>query len=363
MTAVIFDILIAIVGWIFTIHKIHAVRLRHDRPVFCTWLFASLFAIGTTLRITYVHAAVDALLSVPNIAWLLSYTILSVAMYAVASGCYAMVQSKDPWWLKPSLATVLSVLVIIYLVGIANTPSHPDYSIPRNVPDVFFMNFFYAYLALALRVALATATYLSRHEKNPRQRFRWKLLASACWVGVIFCFSRTAFVTLTYFYPNLPGLHIIGLVESVSIIVSALLWPLYAVSNRIYAVSNSVSTFVAKATTLRNLNLVRARIKRFYPKLKKSTPAYWRCLLDLDFRIYQTVISILDGHVSLKRYLLLAEEGADDLPIPFWYCDSQLNAEVRHLLRMLDKALHDATYEDLVESLGNRKNLRAHSQS
>lgn len=353
MTAVAFDILIAVVGWIFAIRRIHVVRLRHDRPVFCTWLFASLFAIGTTLRITYVHAAVDALLGIPNIAWLLSYTILSVAMYAVASGSYAMVQSRDPWWLKPSLATVLLALVIIYLVGIVNTPSHPDYSIPRNVPDVLFMDSFYVYLALALRVVVATSTHLSRHEENPRHRFRWRLLAAACWIGFIFSISRAAFVTLTYFHPDLPGLHIVGFVESVSIIISTLLWPLYAVSNKIYAASNSVSMFVAQAITLRNLDLVWSRIKRFYPKLKKSTPAYWRGLLDLDFRIYQTVISILDGHVSLKRYLLLAEEGADDLPIPFWYCDSQLNAEVQHLLRTLDKAILDTPYEDLVESLGN----------
>ncbi|MBN2258701.1 MAG: hypothetical protein JW704_12945 [Anaerolineaceae bacterium] len=357
MTAVIFDILMAIVGWIFTIHKIQAVRLRHDRPVFCTWLFALLFAIGTTLRITYVHAAVDALVGIPNIAWLMSYTLLSAAMYAVASGCYAMVQSKDSWWLKPGLATVLSALAIIYLLGIANTPSHPDYSIPRNISEVLFMSFFYAYLALTLKVVVTTSTHLSRHEENPRHRFRWQLLASACWAGIIFCISRTVFVTLMHFCPHLPGLHVIGLIESISVIISALLWPLYAVSNKIYAVSSSVSKFVAQAITLHNLDLVQGRIARFYPKLKKSTPAYWKCLLDLDFRIYQTVISILDGHVSLKRCLLLAEEGADDLATPFWYDDSQLHAEVWHLLRTLDKAILDVPYEDLVEFLGNRKNL------
>lgn len=351
--------LLAIVIWVFVIRKIHMVRHWREWTAFSTWLFSLLFAIAATLRIMPIRIAFDAFVGVPNLAWFVEYVFFCAAMYIVTSGCYAMMRSKKPRWFKISSVVAASTLAIIYLVRIVNTPPYPDHTVPRDIPDVLFMDVFYVYLTLTLGIVVYTATHIYRNEEIPCSRFRWQLLATACWAGIIFCGARGLFVTLACFSPNLPGLNIVGSLETISLAVSILLWPMYAVSGRIYSAWRSAATFAERANTLYDLNLLCKRIKRFYPRLKLSTPNYWRCLLNLDFRIYQTVISILDGHLSLKRYCYLSPDEDDTLPPPAWHYDSQLNTEVRHLVQLLGEAVHDTAYESMIKSLRNTgKTLR-----
>jgi len=316
------DILAAAVTWVVVIAKLGAVQRRWtaDRLVFDSWAFIFFFAVGLTFQIDAVYVSLDAWTGVPNLSWLLFAIAIALALYFASSFGYSLLKAPNPKWMPISLLVASSLFVIIFPIGIANSPEWPctAHNIPRTVFDWAFLGTECAY-GIGMGLFAATAFVRNhRAEQNTLLRLRWGVLFAAAVSGITLYLSKAILITFGYLVPSAPSL--VGLER---LVVSArwatcLIWPLSILSNKTWLALLKPFSWVNKQVTLKRLSKTKSELKRALHSLWPSVatidhnPTLWQRLSNPDFHIYRSVISILDSGRLLNLCLECPETNQFD---------------------------------------------------
>jgi hypothetical protein len=297
------------VAWMFAADRITGRRRAGaDWPAFSTWLFAFFLGVGLTFRLVPLRAAFDRWTGVPNLGWFLSFIAESTAVYVAACGCRAIPRLPIPRWLHFYMILTLLVFVLIYVTNIAAGIERLEYTTASTPFELVFMCSKYACLAVMTFFIGTAFVRLRRSERNKLTRLRLGLLSGSALMGVIYSSARTTFVLLAYFYPACPILSGLRALEKGSQIALALMWPLSAM------LSSEVCLFVSKPferlrkpALLGDLRQVQAELARLGLLAVGDDRSHPR-RRSFDLRIYQALISILDGKRLLLAHLRALEE-------------------------------------------------------
>jgi hypothetical protein len=200
--------------------------------------------------------------------------------------------------------------LLIFFSSIVNMPetkwsAHCSYTLPVYL----FVEIENVYGAIIGVTIFQSFVRLWQGEANPLTRVRWSLLSVLAFFGTTLYLLCTASCTVDYFARDHVLAKSLGFAALVLRCAVSLMWPLVILPNHVYLALGKPLVILGKARTLRALLLTRAAIGHVADSMcppttcAKHQTGFWQSLRDLDFYIYQAVVSILDGVRTIKLSL------------------------------------------------------------
>ena len=341
----ILDLTLAGTAWTLTLLKLPALRRQSDdRRLLALWLAFLCFSLTMTFQADAVYFALDRLVGVHNLAWLLSYLSLALAIYFLSVSCCRAMQVSPPRWMPVCLVTAAALLVGLFPFGAAATQARTDHAVPRNGPELAFVAVLYSY-GIAMSLAPAWVLIPAIHRKDAlhvRLRTFVAALAAVAIVSLLAAKLAVAVLGFSGLLAPSPAYRLLTL--SRLLLATAGLFPCLSLApDRLYLALAQPLEFAAKMRTLRHLERLRSRLDRFCPRVA-STPVHrWQRLANPDLYLYRSVIGILDGRKMLGAWLE-SEKGAA------W--DERSRQEAATLYQALQKAAVHQDYDGLVVAYG-----------
>jgi hypothetical protein len=284
---------------------------HRDRRSAGLWLFGLSMATGFMFRLSYVYAWFDSLVSVNNLAWLLSCLFLTFAIYVLAGiSCVGIYRDENfrklQWATTGGLVLTYAVFMFFFWRDVARGPEYyyPGSVIPIDRGSLVVKTVMLSYSSLVTLIPIRVYHRLFRDEMMLPAKIRW-FFAKVLSVDAILLFlSRLILAVAGYFFA-LPAL----IVTSITVIIIItqglfIFWPLAFLPSRAYAFLSRPIAYLEKLFVLQNLTTLE-RACRKLPGL--SSPALpnpvsrWDHLSHPDLSVYKSIIAILDYKSCLKR--------------------------------------------------------------
>jgi len=337
------DLGLAGTAWTLTLLKLRALRRRgDDRRLRALGLAFLCFALTMTFQADPVYFALDRLLGVRNLAWLLSYLSLVLAVHSLCTGCCAAVQVRPPRWMGVYLIVTVTALLVLFPLGPANAPARNRHDIPRNVPELAFMAALYTY-GIAMSAVLAWVLVpAARGEDALHVRLRTFVaaLAAAAIVSLLAAKLVVAVLGFSGLLAPSPSQHLITLPRL--LLATAGLFPCLSLApNRCYLALAEAMRFATGIRRLRDLERLGRRLDRLCPRLTPPPAPPWQRLANPDLYLYQALIGILDAKKMLGAWLSV-ERGER------W--DEASRREAALLYRALQEATGHEDHDSLIDA-------------
>jgi hypothetical protein len=303
---------IASLIWLVVIYKFKAMWRqrwrRRDSITFHFWAFAFFTAVGLLFMIEPIYLAFDHLVGLANLAWLILYVALSLAIYFIASSCYLVLKQAQPRIMPWSLGLTLLFLGVVYATGIVTLPEKPEHTIPETLVEAVFMQTLYVYIGVLSAVPIVTYSRLFRQEEIVSARLRWLVAMTATAAVTTVMILKVVLTFLVYENPASPALDLIYPWITVGVLLAGILIPVTFLPNRLYIAAARPLEFMAKAKTLHELNALKRCLDRFCPPVIDDAAGWRALLMNLDYHLYRTVIGILDAKQTLAGYARITGE-------------------------------------------------------
>jgi hypothetical protein len=299
------DLTLAGTAWVLTLLKLRALRRNgHDRRLLALWLSFLCFSLTMTFQADPVYFALDRLVRVHNLAWLLSYLSLALAIYFLCVSCCRAMQVHPPRWMPVCLFAAAALLVGLFPFGAATAPARNDHSIPQNGIELAFMAVLYTY-GIAMSIVPAWVLIPAARRKDALHVRLRTFVAAMAAVAIVSLLAAKLVVAVLGFSELLapsPSQHLITLPRL--LLATAGLFPCLSLApNRFYLALAEPLVFGAKMRRLHCLERLRSRLDRFCPRLAQAPVHRWQRLTNPDLYLYQALIGILDARKMLGAWL------------------------------------------------------------
>lgn len=272
--------------------------------------FIALIALSVIFALDVVYYFVSDLFGIPNLAWLLSYLCLVIAVHYIAKTCWELFEMSLPRSITWFSCLSALFLTAVFTIAIAPTPDWPDHDIPRTAGDAIFMTWLYLHVGIFIIILMYRA-YLSRltavRENNlPARHLIDSYLISAAVVCLGFLLK--AFVTVTAYLSFLPTDQQLILVElsRLLMVFGGITWLAGFFSPHSVLIDLSqITTRVTKWQQLYALRKLENELHQFVPPAM-SNPAvllrqsWFDEVKDPDFYLHHVLVSILDAYKQLS---------------------------------------------------------------
>jgi hypothetical protein len=319
------ELSLCIVAWTLTLARFRAIQwkdIRKDNGIALhVWLTMVFFSTTSIFLIKKLDDFFDAY-TFNNLDRLITYcSILASMTFGTIASINAV--SKPPERgaarrLQYLLTFVIIALVVIYILFISRIPNM-DYLVPRSLPEAGFMLItfsFGAYLCFTVgRVYLAFLPL----EASPIMRIRSRLIILTAFIACAYFVVKVATV-LGYYWPFLASQTLIDL-SSILLVVSALSFFSALLGNKMYVRVAMISRNIHSWGTFKELRYLTGQLLRLCPDviMPITNPSFWRFVLNPEYYLYRTIISIMDGKTILDDLL---SEGALCGELPLWEGDT-----------------------------------------
>jgi hypothetical protein len=338
-----------IVCWSVTLFRFAILLKREKRNRRNAWI--GLFALSASLfglfELDGVYVAVDRLVGLNNLAWLLAYLCLATAVYAFCTFCSRV----HPRWMLPGLFVTAGSLAVVFPFGPGRVPEWPNHFVPHNAGEILFSALAYGYVSILIGFVVLRpfGFILRRGEGDLLARLRTFVGMAAAVTTVAFYVLRFSVFSLGFFVPSLqPFAASAGAdaYRALTLITVAFWGVFFGASDRFYLALARPVRFGQKVRTLRRLNAFRAQLDRFAgPHTPLPSASWLDRLRSPDFYIYQTLIGILDSRRRLLARGALWGEGKGESA--FDGANAEKIAYFSRALRGLPDSLE---FDDLVKA-------------
>lgn len=272
MTADLSKLIGAAVALLFVLYKAPLVWRRRgesDRRLLSAWLFGLAVVPALLFQMDTVFLATARLSGIPNLAWLLSCTFLSLAYHLLSVASLAII-GRSARGLALRLGLFLSLyLVLFFGGGVALAEVYAGTRIPRSPGELLFANAFYLY---TLSLVLRTALKLVLAERNDLQ-LRMLVMFAAAFSLTLLTVLKILSSIYGYRDPALVPERVFSLM-TLLLLLSSLLWPAIFLPGRFYQAMGRLWRGLETAGQLWWLSYLCRRAARLYPQPVKLTP--WR---------------------------------------------------------------------------------------
>jgi hypothetical protein len=299
------DLTLAGAAWTLTLLKLRALRRNgHDRRLLALSLSFLCFALTMTFQADPVYFALDRLVSVHNLAWLLSYLSLVLAIYFLCLSCCRAMQVHPPRWMPVCLFAAAALLVGLFPFAAATAPARNDHAIPQNGMELAFMAVLYTY-SIAMSIVPAWVLVPAARRKDALHVRLRTFVAALAAVSIISLLAAKLVVAVLGFSGLLapaPAQHLVT--PPRLLLATAGLFPCLCLApNRFYLALAEPLVFGAKMRRLHCLERLRSRLDRLCPRVASAPAYWWQRLANPDLYLYQALIGILDARKMLGTWL------------------------------------------------------------
>jgi hypothetical protein len=276
---------------------ISAFKELGDRRVTQTWLLTLLISLMATFQVDAIYVAVDDLLGVNNLSWLLSYLSLTLAVYLLGS----IFDVLSRWLYLYTIATVI-LLVAIFPFGPGSTAEITDHIVPSNVSELSFTGLAYSYAVVVMVAILSSCVRALCNESEIYARLRTYVVSSTLVVSILFYATKFVAYTSGFFFPS-PLLHAATNTAKVLVAGVSILWFLIFATNRFYLALARPVEFAKKLKLCKELGELQVWLDGLCPSPFSDQAPWWEWLRDPDYHVYRRVISILDRKKALAAWI------------------------------------------------------------
>jgi hypothetical protein len=343
--------IIAVLAWFITVYKFKAMwrdgQWRTGSVTFYFWAFSLFTAIGLTMMVWPVYLAFDRFIGLPNLAWLVTYAAFSLAIYCISAGCYLVLGQPRPQLMLWSLLVTLTLLTVIYAMGIVTLPEKPDHTVPTTLFEMAFMETLYVYLAVFCAIPLVTFTQLFQREQIISARLRWLVGILASLLAFVVLVMKIVLTVLAYQNPNTAALGILHPLITLGVVIVGVLCPVAFLPNSIYRAVSRPFELADKILALYELKTLQKRLDPLCPPVIDDNPGWQGLMKNVDFHLYRVVIAILDAKETLAGYAGSTQDLSRML-LSTW--DEQLWRRAQLLHCELQQINDHQTFPELVKS-------------
>ncbi len=337
-------------AWVLTIVRFKGIHWRNigvdNRIALNVWLMMLFFSITLTLLVDKSGDFLDAH-TFNNLDRLVTYcSILTGISFGVVASIEAVGKPSDrgliPWFRWGLIFTTIT-LVTIYVLFISKIPNI-NYYIPHSLPESLFMLIAYCYGAfLCLSVDRVYISYLPS-EKSAVMRTRAILIIISTFFALTYFVVKIITVG-GYFLPILGSPALTDLASGL-LILSALLHLSALLSNRIYVRIVVLTRNVQSWSSYQDLKYLVRLLRQYCPEIALPTadPSIWRFLLNPEYFLYRSVVSILDGQTMLGDFL--SENGRSD---SFTHWDEGTRQKALQIKQVLAQANPTGDFRKIVD--------------
>ena len=355
--------LMAIALTVSSMTTIHWREIRNDGGVaLYIWLMMVFFTITSIFNVNKFCDFFDAY-TLNNLDRLIAYcSILTGMTFGTIASIEAVGQVQDLLlrrMLWTTLVAAITALALIYFLSISRLPNI-SYFVPRSVPEVLFMLIMFSLgIFLSATVARVYLTYLPS-ETAPIMRTRSILIVAGTLVACAY-FITKIIIAGGYFLPALAPQVLIDL-SWVFLVTTALLHFSALLGNKIYAPVVMISRNIKRWGAFQDLSYLQARLLSLCPEVPLTTaqPSFLRFMLNPEYHLYRTVITIMDSKTLLNDLL---SEGAHHGEAALWEGDTL--REVVRVKRVLQLIKPSDDFWKIVDEYrhAGRRLFRSHHQA
>ena len=319
------ELSLCIAAWTLTVARFRAIHWRDMRKdngiALHFWLSTVFFSITSIFLIKKFSDSFDAF-TFNNLDRLFTYcSILACMTFGAVASIDAVGNPPErvaARRLQYLLIVVIIALVIIYVLFISRIPNI-NYLIPRSLPEVGLMSITFSFgVCLCFTVGRVYLAFLPL-ETSPIMRTRTRLIILTAFSACAYFVVKIATVA-SYYWPFL-GLQAVIELSSILLVVSALFFFSALLGNKMYVQFTVISRNIRSWKTFKELQYLTIRLLSLYPEviMPITHPSFWRFVLNPEYYLYRTLISIMDGKCILDDLL---SEGALEGELPLWEGDT-----------------------------------------
>lgn len=266
--------------------------------------FSICFAITTTLQISIVYNGLANITGINNIGWLLGYALGCLGIFLSVDGFYKAQDLQTPSYLATALILCLSI-ILFTSPAIAAEPNYLNHNQPTNIAQWLLMGGTYAYGLLVTTTIALNFNGLRRIETLYLTKFRWSILVFSSTSAAIFFTGRLLHFAFGSLAPAWQAGQIWQFIYTItnSCFFIGSVWVLFFLPQPYLEKIATPFYIWRKVRSLQALLRVQKSVNHFCPVVVAMKYNWLDRLRNLDFHIYNTVIIILDGKVSLRDAL------------------------------------------------------------
>lgn len=281
------------------------------------WGFLLLFSIATALQVDFIYARINELLRINHVAWLLGYALGAVALYLAYRGLRLVLDPDKPKFddrLYYFLLFILLSLIVLF-PAMVDYPADVKEIAPDSLWSLLFIVIPYTYGAV-LTFVLARILYQCQNaNKALHVRLRWILLSVSVFLGTVYYVIRAPYFIVVFWQPNFLDTPLARLLQIALnfLLLTRVSWVFFFVPTKVYEVVCRPLVLLDKLVTLRQLEALQAELDHLMPQPKRLSVNYSPVekIQNLDFLLYRTLISLLDGKKFLRT--LFTETNSTEL--------------------------------------------------
>jgi len=284
---------VALGAWILAIAKVGTLRRgSRDRRILALWAFFALFAVSSTLHIEPLQRMMDLVLGANGVTLFLASLLLVMAFYFLCVSCYIAIVNAPPGWLPLYLAVTPALLTAIFALtgrGVVGNGVLLSLTIKHVFGIVVFSRI----------VALFGPSCRNEQTATVRVRICLVCLAALLVIGYLALRPGAEWLRLA----GAPAWLVTTLkvVSLCSLFGAGAAWPLGFAPNPFLAKLAQPVMFYEKWSALQDLKRLYRDISDLCPQVLPPQGRRWD--LNVDLRLYQTVIAILDSRNALTCWL------------------------------------------------------------
>lgn len=266
--------------------------------------FTILFAGAVLLTTRPVYVAVERLIGLSNVAWLLSYLMLMTALLiAVRLSYKAASAGVVPHWPRVFWLISSLVLVVIFATNIVDQPSYYDHALARSLPELLFMSTLFAYAAITGSVPARFFYKVGRAERDWQVRLRSLTISFAASSGVICMVLKLLYTVLGFVDTTLVGLQALWLLMWLFFLFAGAGFLISGLPMAFFGKLASVADWLHALWMLHQIAPLNRQLTGICPPVVPEHFTWQHTLADPHYRLYRQIVYLFDCQRLLPQYL------------------------------------------------------------
>lgn len=300
------ELSLCFLAWLVVIVKTPKVwrdRVWKTDPItLSVWLAMLFFAITVTFLFQSIASIFDAW-TLNNLSRLIAYSSVSLTLYFIAVS--SLHTYKTPQGIRvfrllsPLLVVNLLALVVIYFQHIRRISEWRDHHVPQDLAEALFMFCAYSFSFVACLVLIQANVRFLNQERATLMRIRVLTIIMTAGTACLY-FAVKIILVGGYFWEPL-GANTIVAFSKILLFLSALMWAISFVHNKVYLHLISFLRNVVNYLDLKDMEYLLSRLDRLFQPiaLLEEKPSFRMSLRKSEYYLYRATIRILDGKTML----------------------------------------------------------------
>ena len=265
--------------------------------------FMLFFAGAVLLTTRSLYDAIERLVNVNNLAWLLSYLLLITALYILVCLCFSAVpNSSIPRWPKRLWITTGIGLSTVFVTTIAHTPVYYDHALARSVPDFLFMNGLFGYASLMGMIPALVFYRIGRAEPEWDMRLRSLAISFAAGSGAACMLLKLLYTIIGFINPSATGLSTLWFMMWIFFVLSGVGLLILCLPKFVFGRLTAAAEWLHALWVLQDIIPLRQQLMEVCPPMIPEHFTWQHALADPHYQLYRTMVYIFDCQRLLPQY-------------------------------------------------------------